>query len=102
MKNEMGSDSGGIEDEVVLENLQLYKIAFYQETAATAAENGNYERAVELYRDALTEIEEYRNNLSDIRKRATLSDEDREHLAEMENDLDELEEGVQEQLDIIQ
>jgi len=102
MMTEMGSEPGNEEENLLLKTFQPYKISFYQETAAAAAEKGDYEQATELYNSALEEIEEYRDNISEIRNRASLSEEDREHLTEMEDDLDQLEQGVQDQLEIIQ
>jgi len=102
MVTEMGPKAGDDEDDLLLKTFQSYKISFYQETAAAAAEKGDYGRATEMYHSALEEIEEYRDNISEIRSRASLSEEDRKHLAEMEDDLDAIEQGVQEQLETVQ
>lgn len=89
------------DDELVLETFRPYKISFYQETANEAREGGNLERAREFYQMALEEIEEYRANIEEVREEATLSEEERQHLADMERDLDQLEVSLTRQLETV-
>lgn len=101
MKSEMEQGLKDSDGDLVLETFRPYKISLYQESAIEAQENGELDQARELYQNALDEIDEYRDNITEIKEEATLSDEDRRHLANMESDLDQLESSLRQQLEMI-
>lgn len=101
MKSEMEQGLKDSDDDLVLETFRPYKISLYQESAIEARENGELDQARELYQNALDEVDKYRDNITEIREEATLSDEDRLYLADMESDLDQLESSLRQQLETI-
>lgn len=98
MLNGMVPDASEDSDEVYLKNHQKYRIAACNTWGDEAFEDEDFETAEELYNQALEEIEVYRENISDIREQASLDQEDRQNLAQIEQDLDNLEQGIEEQM----
>lgn len=102
IKSVMTPDASEDDDEYLLKDLQKYKIAAYQTWGNEAFEDGDFETAEELYKRAIDEIEVYRENISEIRDQAALDQEDRRNLEALEEELDNLEQGIEEQLDALQ
>jgi len=91
----------GTDDDLYLDSFEPIEIDLHQKAAIEAQENGNIQRAREHYTTALDEIEEYREQVTYVKEKAELDQEDNEILEEIIEDLDELEQGVQSQLDRI-
>jgi len=97
----MVPDASKAADDLHLKNHQKYKILFYSVSGDEAFEAGDFETAEELYRRAIEEIGVYKDNIADIMDRATLDEEDLRNLEAMEDELDDLEEGIEEQLNAL-
>lgn len=101
ISSEMDSGASDHDNEIRLKNHLKYRIAAYNTWGDEAFKEGDLETAEELYNKAIEEIEEYRKNISDIRDQATLDQEDRHNLEELEQNLDHLEQGIEEQLSLL-
>lgn len=95
----MDSEVSNKDGDILLRDLQKHRIAFFMEGANEAYEREDYETAEELYTIAVDHIDEYRDNISDIRDRATLDEEDQRNLEQIESELTNIEQGIEEQLD---
>lgn len=102
MIDKMDSDEGKENEDLLLKTGQPFEIIFYQEVGAAALKQGKYDRAKEMYNNGLEEIDEYRQNIEIIRETASLNEEDRRHLEKMEQELDGLEHGFEQQLELIE
>lgn len=101
IKTEMEVGASDSPEEIHLNNHLKYRIAVYNTMGDEAFQEGEFETAEELYTKAIEEVEVYRENIVDIRERATLDEEDRQNLNELEQQLDNLERGIEEQLNLL-
>jgi DNA-binding transcriptional regulator GbsR (MarR family) len=89
-------------DGITLDNYRKYRIAAYQTWADDAFEGERFEVAGQLYNRALDEIDAYRENITEIREEAELDEQDRETLQEMEEEITDLERGIEDRLEEIE